>query len=339
MTTATVCILDCDLLAAGLTRHQLASDLNNIWRQATIREQRLNRTQFVADKLGIENTAALPLAAFAALARADGDGAGFNAEAWYAYLDPVHLIPNRDTLMLLPPSQLAIEDNEAQALCRDIMDFFKDDGWDLRCLNAAHWQLQLLQTPDLRLVDLADAQTANLLDHMPSGDYAKQWKKQLTELQMLLHHHAINQQREQNGQPGINSVWLWGGGSLSRFRQQAQVGVESNQRVDVYADDPEIAGMASCLQLELASSETDITSLLSGLKGDSLIALSLRHLGLQAQAQANWSMLVQTIIEPLRAAFDKGLIDSMSIYFDLGLELSPRRSFFHRLVGKLRKPQ
>lgn len=340
MTTATVCILDCELLADGLNRQQLATYLNTFWRQATMREQGIKRTQFVAEKLGLDSTADLPLAAFAAMASPAVEEDAFSAEAWYAYLDPIHLIPNRDTLMLLPPRQLAIEDSEAQSLCRDIMDFFQDDGWDLRCLSAAHWRLRLAQAPDLRLVDLAEAQTANLLDHMPSGEYAKQWKKLLTELQMLLHHHAINQQREQNGLPSINSVWLWGGGSLSRFQQQgqAQASRDTTRRMNVYADDPEIAGMASYLELELAGSGLDVTALLRGLTGDNLIALSLRQLDLQAHAEANWSLLCERILEPLRFAFDKGLIDNMSIYFDLGLELSPRRPFFHRLLGKLRRP-
>jgi len=338
MTTATVCILDCELLAADLSRQQLATDLNAFWRQATMREPGMNRSQFIAHKLGLESTATLPLAAFAALASPVAEEDAFSAEAWYAYFDPVHLLPNRDTLMLLPPTQLAIEDGEAQSLCRDIMDFFQDDGWDLRCLSAAHWRLRLAQAPDLRLVDLAEAQTANLLDHMPSGDYAKKWKKLLTELQMLLHHHAVNQQREQNGLPGINSVWLWGGGSLSRYQEQGQAPSDIRRRMNVYADDAEIAGMASYLKHELASSALDVTTLLNGLTGDNLIALSLRQLGVQAQPEVNWSLLCEKILEPLRFAFEKGLVDSMSIYFDLGLELSPRRPFIQRLLGNLRKP-
>jgi hypothetical protein len=34
----------------------------------------------------------------------------------------------------------------------------------------------------------------------------------LNELQMLLHQHPVNEQREEQGRPTINSLWFWGNG-------------------------------------------------------------------------------------------------------------------------------
>src|SRR6185436_8180005 len=36
----------------------------------------------------------------------------------------------------------------------------------------------------------------------------------LTEIQMLLHSHAVNAAREARGEPAVNSLWFWGAGRL-----------------------------------------------------------------------------------------------------------------------------
>ena len=36
----------------------------------------------------------------------------------------------------------------------------------------------------------------------------------MNEAQMILHTHPVNAEREARGMPAVNSVWLWGGGTL-----------------------------------------------------------------------------------------------------------------------------
>jgi hypothetical protein len=48
---------------------------------------------------------------------------------------------------------------------------------------------------------------------LPKGDSTlTRW---LNEVQMFLHCHPINQSRQGEGKPAVNSMWLWGGGKLS----------------------------------------------------------------------------------------------------------------------------
>ena len=49
-------------------------------------------------------------------------------------------------------------------------------------------------------------------EYVPSGETAPAYHQLLSELQMTLHEHEVNQQRVAAGQPEINSLWLWGGG-------------------------------------------------------------------------------------------------------------------------------
>lgn len=51
-------------------------------------------------------------------------------------------------------------------------------------------------------------------EDMPRGPQQVMWQKVLTELQMCLHQHEVNQQRMEQGQLPINSVWFWGEGRM-----------------------------------------------------------------------------------------------------------------------------
>lgn len=334
MVTLTLCVKDCDQLGEDFSRQDLMNLLSACWRHASIHQQSSSLAHYVANRLGLATTSALPVAAFSALASDENR----RDEDWYAYLDPVHLLPNRDTLMLLPASHLRISDSEAHSLCRDIAAFFQDQSWDVRYLSASHWLLRLPQSPDLQLIDLAEAQSANLLELMPRGSDATQWKKNLTELQMFLHHHTINQQRDQQGLPGINSVWLWGGGSLSQWRAGQQVSRADNaEHITLYADDAEIVGMARYLALTLKSSDGELSDLLAGLQGDNLMVMSLRQLDLGAQPGENPAGVCRRLLEPLRHAFDQARIDSLRVYFDLGVEFIPQRGLIHRLMNRFKR--
>jgi hypothetical protein len=48
----------------------------------------------------------------------------------------------------------------------------------------------------------------------PQGADARRLRSVLNELQMLLFEHPVNQAREARGELPVNSLWLWGGGSL-----------------------------------------------------------------------------------------------------------------------------
>jgi len=49
---------------------------------------------------------------------------------------------------------------------------------------------------------------------LPRGTEAARWHALMNEIQMVLHEHPLNAERERRGDPPINSVWLWGAGRL-----------------------------------------------------------------------------------------------------------------------------
>lgn len=73
----------------------------------------------------------------------------------------------------------------------------------------------------------------------PSGDNARRYHQLLGELQMLLHDHDVNRQRQDSGSPAVNSLWFWGGGVAP---QQTAMRLP-----DLHSNDPLFAGYwASC---------------------------------------------------------------------------------------------
>src|SRR5206468_7110840 len=63
-----------------------------------------------------------------------------------------------------------------------------------------------------------DAATGHAIaELLPRGDGAKTWQRWQVEIQMLLHEHAINSEREQRGLPVVSGVWLSGGCRLSEI--------------------------------------------------------------------------------------------------------------------------
>lgn len=60
-----------------------------------------------------------------------------------------------------------------------------------------------------------------ILPHLPSGDGADRLNELMNHAQMVLHDHPVNKQREADGKPQANSVWLWGHGKSPRMETYA----------------------------------------------------------------------------------------------------------------------
>jgi hypothetical protein len=71
---------------------------------------------------------------------------------------------------------------------------------------------------------------------LPRGTGAARWHALMNEIQMVLHEHPLNAERERRGDPPINSVWLWGAGRLPAAAE--------GRWHSVTADDALAAGLA-----------------------------------------------------------------------------------------------
>ena len=130
--------------------------------------------------------------------------------------DPIHLRFHQNRLVLADASTLRVCLDEAESLVADLNRHFADVG-HFHATSPERWYLRptdetsfcSLTTPPLSVVAGRSIERL-LLDTLP--DRAS--RKLLNEIQTFLHSHSVNQQREKDGLPSINSMWLWGAGSL-----------------------------------------------------------------------------------------------------------------------------
>jgi hypothetical protein len=178
----------------------------------------------------------LPVAAVTRLA-----DTGAADRAWRLRADPVSLQPQRDHLVLLDSATLDISRDEADALVAEINTLLAADGWKLEAPHPQRWYLCPGRPLALATVPPGTVIGRDIRGHLPVGEAARAWQARLSEIQMMLHMHPVNQRREADGLWTINSLWLWGGGELparcsSRFTM-------------VVADEPLVKGLAELCRM------------------------------------------------------------------------------------------
>ena len=137
----------------------------------------------------------------AAGALTTGEKAG---DAWWVRADPVHLRVLRDRAIVAPAEALELAQDEADALVDELNRHFSGAA-EFRSIEPRRWTARLAQEGAFAAAPALDA--AGRDAGAARGDDAL-----LTEIQMLLHAHPVNEAREARGEPAINSLWLWGGG-------------------------------------------------------------------------------------------------------------------------------
>jgi hypothetical protein len=126
-------------------------------------------------------------------------GGNPGGDCW-ARADPVHLRVMDDRLVVVPAEAFAVNAREALALCEALNAHFA--GMDFTVSQPRRWCARLTQVDESR--PALDAAGTAL-------ELPKQAAPLLTEMQMVLHAHPVNEAREARGEPAVNSVWLWGG--------------------------------------------------------------------------------------------------------------------------------
>jgi hypothetical protein len=130
--------------------------------------------------------------------------------------DPIHLRADRDCLRLFDSTTFDLDAQEAGDLVSAFNDFYRPQGWQLHAPLPQRWYLTLDAAPELATVAPMQLAGRDISDALPQGEAGTKWHAFLNEVQMLFHDHPVNRAREQRGEPAVNSIWPWGGGSLPR---------------------------------------------------------------------------------------------------------------------------
>lgn len=232
-----------DLNDVELNSH-LANSKNQLFNKllAIGKHHMINQTmaELICQQFSIQPDPDYPLAALIAFTNP------YDNIQYYLQADPVHLILQRDAVVLSDPAALIATQEELQALCQLLNQHFTEDGFAFElseCVNSqSKLLLRLNKAPNINTTLPEKVIGRNIYGYLPQGEDASYWNKITNEIQMLLHEHPLNQQRELRQLPAINSIWLSGGGTLP------QVPVSSFNQV--ISDIPYVQKLAKLAKLD-----------------------------------------------------------------------------------------
>lgn len=152
----------------------------------------------------------------------DGLGAGCWLRA-----DPVHLRLQRDQMLLL--ANMEISADEAGQMCASLNIHFAGQGMEFFAPHPQRWYVRLGTLPGIHTRPLSQVIGGDVRGALPTGEEAARWHQVFNEIQMLLFAHPLNESRDARGALPINSVWLWGGGSVTGLLQKSYDKVSSDE--------------------------------------------------------------------------------------------------------------
>lgn len=222
----------------------------------------------------------LPFAA----AHAAADGIDPGDLAW-GELTPVHWHLGTEQVSLADPATLGLGDEEARALFDAVRELFTSEGFAISYGAPLRWYVAHESLAELATASIDRVIGRNVDPWLGSGTSARLIRRLQNEVQMLLHTHRLNAEREARGEDTVNSFWLSGCG-----RHQPATGaasVDDALRAPALAEDWAAWSSAwSALDAGLADRGLSRLTLCGERAG---VTFELAHRGWFRRLSASWS--------------------------------------------------
>lgn len=167
----------------------------------------------------------LALAALRGQAEPSAAAWGLDAgpELSWALMTPVHLAVGTDGVDVLPPAALNLSESDAARFAAALRELWPEsEGWQWRLLDATRWAIgHATALEGLTAASFERAAGQHIEPWLPQSRTLRRWQN---EAQMLLHGHALNEEREARGEPVVNSVWI------------GDIGRSNGRKADVVVD-------------------------------------------------------------------------------------------------------
>lgn len=152
----------------------------------------------------------LPLAAL----RAHDDGLRPQPGEGWGLLQPTHWHLGTEQVSLADPDALQLDDAQSRAFFEAVRPLFEDDsqGWRLHWGTATRWYAVHESLTGLPTASPDRVIGRNVDWWLGAHAQARPLRRLQAEVQMLLHSHPLNAEREAQGLLPVNSFWLSGTG-------------------------------------------------------------------------------------------------------------------------------
>lgn len=212
--------------------------------------------------------------------------------------DPVHLRFHHERIILADAGAFDLDEGEAQELVSALNQEFVDVG-QFHVANPRRWYLRLNAAVDHQSEPIS-AVAGRLVDGEIS-DKNSLLTRWLNEVQMFLHSHPVNAQRQNEGKPAINSLWLWGGGRLPAL--------PTPEHNAIRTDHPLAVGLGRASQAHVAPLPANLEELLNQAASGSsqLVVLDALLPKVLYEDSEGWCTHIQELeahwFDPLKSAF------------------------------------
>ncbi|MEA3404479.1 MAG: hypothetical protein U9R28_01930 [Pseudomonadota bacterium] len=240
---------------------------------------------------------ALPVAASMAASFLDD----FDANEFWIKIDPIQMIPDRDTLVLIPAADLNIQEEEAKALITAFNQHFEQDKVAIEYGSPTDWFLRIKQVVDIHTTPLDQVKYGHLDDRYPTGHAAQYWRQLLNEASMLFFSHEVNEERRNKGLPEINGVWLWGEGQLD------QSNILQRQSATIWSDNAYLKGLAKLTGSQNSTFPETYQACLDSNSEQHLLMPTILHQNLANLTLEQWLESVKWLEEEWLQPLLKGL--------------------------------
>ncbi len=159
---------------------------------------------------------------------------GDRPTVWLAAADPVYLEPRLDHLCLHSLRRRGVPSTELRQLFDHLQSTLSEDS-DFGFARLGSYGYVRADHGIATAQPSAYAIHGERPDvHLPAGDGADEYRRLISEVEMALHEHDVNNERAKNGLPPVNSLWIWGGGHAPA---RSDLGLPS-----LFSDDPLLIG-------------------------------------------------------------------------------------------------
>ncbi|MEW8624382.1 MAG: hypothetical protein AB2551_01350 [Candidatus Thiodiazotropha sp.] len=168
----------------------------------------------------------------------------------WALATPVHLLADRDRLILIRMAPQSIEKDYAKRLISRFNTHFETEGLSLVEVEQGQWCMKLSTLPEMTTSDIESVAGRHIEAFMPAGRDGAYWRGLLNEIQMLFYQEEMSQLKMSQGDPYVNGVWLSGFGVCPEI---------VNSYSALFGSHPLLSGLARLSKLPLNDLPDDIT--------------------------------------------------------------------------------
>lgn len=194
-----------------------------------------------------------------------GEGNAAARSGHWLCADPVHLRFHQERIILADAGAFELDDAEALAMIESLNAEFADIG-QFHAATARRWYLRLNTAVDHVSAPISAVAGRRVDSELPKGDSTlTRW---LNEVQMFLHGHPVNERRQAEGKPAVNSMWLWGGGTIAAATSEPTTNFSS-----AWTDNPLAIGLARSRDIPVHTPTENLSALLSSAGESPLVIL------------------------------------------------------------------